>query len=101
KARYRIAMTGTPIENGIPDLYAQLSFVNPGFFGTFSDFKRSYKGIADGTATTGTKEELQRVISPFLMRRTKAQVATELPAKTEVILYCDMLSEQRKVYDEY
>ncbi len=100
-AHYRIAMTGTPIENGIADLYSQLSFVNPGFFGTFPDFKRTYPGIADGTATEETKAELQRVISPFILRRTKKQVATELPEKSEMLLYCDMLPEQRQVYDEY
>ncbi|SKB81283.1 Helicase conserved C-terminal domain-containing protein [Parapedobacter luteus] len=100
-AYYRIAMTGTPIENGIGDLYAQLSFVNPGFFGTFADFKRTYPGIADGTATAETKTELQRVISPFILRRTKKQVATELPDKSEMLLYCDMLPEQRRLYDEY
>lgn len=100
-ARYRIAMTGTPIENGIADLYAQLSLVNPGFFGTFSDFKRAYPGIADGSASSDTKEELQRAINPFILRRTKKQVAKELPDKSEMILYCEMLPEQRKVYDEY
>ncbi|MFB2119063.1 DEAD/DEAH box helicase [Parapedobacter sp. 2B3] len=100
-ARYRIAMTGTPIENGIADLYAQLSLVNPGFFGTFSDFKRAYPGIADGSATPDTKEELQRAINPFILRRTKKQVAKELPDKSEMLLYCEMLPEQRNVYDEY
>lgn len=100
-AHYRIAMTGTPIENGIADLYAQLSFVNPGFFGTFSDFKRTYPGMADGTATAETKAELQRVIGPFILRRTKKQVATELPDKSEMLLYCNMLPEQRRLYDEY
>lgn len=99
--RYRIAMTGTPIENGIADLYAQLSFVNPGFFGTFSDFKRTYPGIADGSAPSETKAELQRVISPFILRRTKKQVARELPDKSEMLLYCEMLPEQRTIYEEY
>lgn len=100
-AQYRIAMTGTPIENGIADLYAQLSLVNPGFFGTFSDFKRAYPGIADGSACSDTKEELQRAINPFVLRRTKKQVAKELPDKSEMLLYCEMLPEQRKVYNEY
>lgn len=100
-AQYRIAMTGTPIENGIADLYSQLSLVNPGFFGTFSDFKRAYPGIADGSASADTKQELQRAINPFILRRTKKQVAKELPEKSEMLLYCEMLPEQRKVYDEY
>ncbi|WP_257670673.1 DEAD/DEAH box helicase [Parapedobacter tibetensis] len=98
---YRLALTGTPIENGIADLFAQLDFVNPGFLGTYGQFKKNFPGIADGTASSETKESLQRIIAPFMLRRTKAQVAKDLPEKTEMILYCDMLPEQRKIYERY
>ncbi|WP_437361436.1 DEAD/DEAH box helicase [Olivibacter jilunii] len=98
---YRLALTGTPIENGISDLFAQLDFVNPGFLGTYGQFKRSFPGIADGSASDETKESLQRIIAPFMLRRTKAQVAKDLPEKTEMILYCDMLPEQRNIYEKY
>src|SRR5690606_4441378 len=101
QADYRLALTGTPIENGIADLFAQLDFVNPGFLGTYGQFKKNFPGIADGTANKETKESLQRIIAPFLLRRTKAQVAKDLPEKTEMVLYCDMLPEQRKIYERY
>ncbi|GGG81452.1 hypothetical protein GCM10007415_12630 [Parapedobacter pyrenivorans] len=100
-AEYRLALTGTPIENGIADLFAQLDFVNPGFLGTYGQFKKNFPGIGDGTASKETKESLQRIIAPFLLRRTKAQVAKDLPEKTEMVLYCDMLPEQRKIYERY
>ncbi|WP_353126578.1 DEAD/DEAH box helicase [Parapedobacter pyrenivorans] len=100
-AEYRLALTGTPIENGIADLFAQLDFVNPGFLGTYGQFKKNFPGIADNTASKETKESLQRIIAPFLLRRTKAQVAKDLPEKTEMVLYCDMLPEQRKIYERY
>jgi superfamily II DNA or RNA helicase len=98
---YRLALTGTPIENRISDLFAQLDFVNPGFLGTYGQFKRNFPGIADGSASNDTKESLQSIIAPFMLRRTKAQVAKDLPEKTEMILYCEMLPEQRKIYDTY
>lgn len=101
RSTYRLAMTGTPIENGIADLFAQLDFVNPGFLGAYSQFKRNFPGIADGTASMETKSSLQQLIAPFMLRRTKVQVAKDLPDKTEMVLYCDMLPEQRKIYDEY
>jgi len=101
RSTYRLAMTGTPIENGISDLFSQLDFVNPGFLGTYSQFKRNFPGIADGTASMETKASLQQLIAPFMLRRTKTQVAKDLPEKTEMVIYCDMLPEQRKIYDEY
>ncbi|MFC6103509.1 DEAD/DEAH box helicase [Olivibacter domesticus] len=101
RSDFRLALTGTPIENGISDLFAQLDFVNPGFLGTYGQFKRNFPGIADGTASVETKESLQQLIAPFMLRRTKAQVAKDLPEKTEMTLYCEMLPEQRKVYEQY
>ncbi len=97
---WRIAMTGTPIENSISDLYAQLDFVNPGFLGTYNQFKKKFPGIADGSAAQNTVEQLQKLIAPFLLRRTKAEVAKDLPEKTEMVLYCEMLPEQRKIYEQ-
>src|SRR5690606_15584143 len=71
QADYRLALTGTPVENGITDLFAQLDFVNPGFLGTYGQFKKNFPGIADGTASSDVKASLQRIIAPFLLRRTK------------------------------
>jgi len=100
KSCYRIAMTGTPIENGVEDIYAQMSMVNPGFFGTYGNFNNTYRGIKDENTAQATILGLQKMIQPFILRRTKKQVALDLPEKTETILYMDMLPEQRKIYDK-
>lgn len=101
KASYRIAMTGTPIENGIQDIYSQMTLVNPGFFGNYRHFNKTFKGIKDEGLLQETVGSLQKVIAPFILRRTKKQVALDLPEKTETVLYMDMLPDQRKVYDRY
>ena len=101
KAKNRIALTGTPIENNTFDLYAQMTFLNPGLFGSVTDFKKNYSEPIDKHKDLDRAKELQQLINPFLLRRTKEQVAKELPPKVESVLYCEMESEQRKVYDAY
>ncbi|SKB54860.1 Helicase conserved C-terminal domain-containing protein [Sphingobacterium nematocida] len=101
KSSYRIAMTGTPIENGIQDIYAQMTLVNPGFFGNYRAFNNAYKGIAQEESRDETLGSLQKMIQPFMLRRTKMQVALDLPDKMETTLLVDMLPAQRKVYDKY
>ncbi len=101
KAKNRIALTGTPIENSTFDLFAQMNFVNPGFFGSINNFKLNYSNPIDKEGNELIASELQRLINPFILRRTKEKVAKELPPKTENVLYCDMEPEQRKIYDAY
>ncbi len=101
KANNKIALTGTPIENSTFDLFAQMTFVNPGFLGTMKSFKDNYSNAIDKDGDQTIAEELQKVINPFILRRTKEQVASELPPKTEDIIYCEMASEQRRIYDAY
>lgn len=101
QAEHIIALSGTPIENGIEDLYTQFNLVNANFFGSFSAFKKTYVGVVDGTASEETMRELQKTINPFMLRRTKLQVASELPERTETLLYLDMLPEQRQIYEQY
>lgn len=101
KANAKIALTGTPIENNTFDLYAQMNFVNPGFLGSVKSFKDNYSMPIDKDGDKDAAEELQKLISPFLLRRTKEQVATELPPKTEDVLYCEMLPAQQKIYDAH
>ena len=97
----KIVMTGTPIENNTYDLYGQLSFACPGLLGTQQYFKDIYAQPIDKFGDTRRAAALQKKIDPFILRRTKKQVATELPEKTEMIIYCEMGNEQRKVYDAY
>ncbi len=99
--RQRLLMTGTPVENNTFDLYAQLSFALPGLFGSAQRFKDEYSTPIDKFNENKRAIELQKKIHPFVLRRTKTQVAKELPEKMEVILHCEMGKEQQRVYDAY
>ena len=99
QSRNKVVMTGTPIENNTFDLYGQLSFACPGLFGSKQQFADLYSTPIDQFKDKRRAEELQQKIRPFILRRTKEQVATELPDKTEIILYCEMGAEQREVYE--
>ncbi len=98
-SRNKVVLTGTPIENNTFDLYGQFSFACPGLLGSKQSFKDIYSIPIDKFKETKRAMELQRKINPFLLRRTKKQVATELPDKTEMVLYCEMGDEQRRIYD--
>ncbi len=97
----RLALTGTPIENNTFDLFAQMSFLNPGFLGSQTSFKENYSNPIDKEANVDRAKELQRLIHPFILRRTKEQVAKELPPKIEDYLFCEMGDEQQKVYNAF
>ncbi|WP_055562716.1 DEAD/DEAH box helicase [Hymenobacter sp. AT01-02] len=99
QARNRVVLTGTPLENNTYDLYGQLSFACPGLLGTRQQFRAHFADPIDKFKDGERARELQRKISPFVLRRTKAQVASELPEKTEMVLYCEMGAEQRRVYE--
>lgn len=101
EGRQRFVMTGTPIENNTFDLYAQLSFAMPGLFGSAKRFKDEYSTPIDKFQETKRAVELQQKIHPFVLRRTKSQVAKELPEKIELVLHCEMGTEQQRVYDAY
>jgi non-specific serine/threonine protein kinase len=100
-AEYRFTLTGTPIENNTMELYAQMQFVNPGLLGSQNFFKQEYVNPIDKQGDKRKTQELQQLINPFLLRRTKEKVARELPPKTEIPLYCEMEDEQRKVYEAF
>ncbi|MDR6525538.1 SNF2 family DNA or RNA helicase [Chryseobacterium rhizosphaerae] len=101
QSRNRIVLTGTPIENNTFDLYSQLSFACPGLLGSKQYFKDIYAIPIDKFEFSKRAMELQQKIKPFILRRTKKQVAKELPEKTETVIYCEMNAEQRKIYDAY
>jgi SNF2 family DNA or RNA helicase len=100
EAQNRLALTGTPVENSSSDLYALMNFVNPGFFGSLRMFKDNLtaKGDNEDKERAGT---LLKMTKPFILRRTKKQVATDLPPKTEMTIWCEMEPAQRKIYDRY
>lgn len=97
----RLVLTGTPIENNTFDLYAQMNFINPGLLGNMTHFKTEFSDAIDKEKNHEASHLLSKMIAPFLLRRTKEQVAKELPEKTESVIYCEMGNEQRKVYDSF
>lgn len=101
KSRNKITITGTPIENNTFDLYSQFSFTSPGLLGNKRYFREVYSTPVDQFKNTRRTLELQNKIRPFMLRRTKQEVASDLPDKTEMVLYCEMNPEQRKLYDAY
>jgi superfamily II DNA or RNA helicase len=100
KADHRLAMTGTPVENHLGELWSLFEFLNPGMLGASKAFQRL-------TATSNNEDDrvaalttLSKALRPFMLRRTKQQVLKELPGKTEQTLYCEMPAKQRKLYNE-
>ena len=101
KSRNRLALSGTPVQNNTFDLYAQMNFLNPGMLGSREFFMSEFATPIDKFREDEVKQQLRKLTYPFLLRRTKEQVAKDLPEKTETILYCEMGPEQRKIYDAY
>jgi len=95
---YKLALTGTPIENTLMDLWAQFNFINPGLLGNLSTFRNNYILQIHKEKNKKSQENLQRLIQPFILRRTKEEVTPELPQLSQEIVYCDMTEEQEKVY---
>lgn len=98
-AKTRIALSGTPVMNNTFDLYAQLSFLLPGMFGSRDFFKREYADAIDRDQDVEKIKALQKITAPFILRRTKEQVAADLPEKIETILWCQMGNDQQMAYD--
>jgi len=98
KTDFRIALTGTPVENRLEELWSQLHFLNRGLLGGLRDFQERYaRPIADGDPVAA--ERLRERIHPFVLRRLKREVAPELPPRTEVVVHCELSDEERQVYD--
>ncbi len=98
QADHRLALTGTPIENHLGELWSLFEFLNPGMLGRTGAFTSLCKSAQPGESES--LGVLSRAIAPFMLRRTKQQVLTELPDKTEQTLYCDLLPKDRKAYNE-
>ncbi len=96
----RVALSGTPVMNNTFDLYSQLEFLLPGMFGNREFFKREYADPIDRDRNEEKIWMLQKLTAPFILRRTKEQVAKDLPEKTESVLWCSMSTPQKNMYDE-
>lgn len=99
RSKHKLVITGTPIENSLSDLWSQLNFLNKGLLGSLPYFKRQYITPIEKKGDEEQQQKLQKLINPFVLRRTKEEVASDLPALTEQIRYCEMTEEQRKIYE--
>src|SRR5450432_802588 len=101
QAKHRLCMSGTPLQNNTFDIFAQMNFLNPGMLGSLEFFRQEFAVPIDKFGEQDRKEHLRKLLYPFILRRTKEQVAKDLLEKTETILFCEMEDEQRKVYEAY
>jgi superfamily II DNA or RNA helicase len=100
KSEYKLVLTGTPVENSLTDLWTQLNFVNPGLLGDLAFFRKEFAKPIEKMGDDEKELKLRKIIQPFILRRTKEMVASDLPPVTEQTVFCDMTEEQFKVYDE-
>ncbi|HSG39740.1 MAG TPA: DEAD/DEAH box helicase, partial [Thermoanaerobaculia bacterium] len=98
RGRHRLALSGTPVENHLGELWSLLEFLNPGLLGASPLLQARSEELRDPDA--GTRNLLARALRPFILRRTKEQVAQDLPAKVEQTLFCELPPKQRRLYDE-
>ena len=101
KAESRFALTGTPIENSLAELWSIFDFIMPGYLFTYKKFKNMYEAPIVKDQDESATEKLKLLIQPFVLRRTKQEVLTELPDKTVTVLNNEMNEEQNKIYLTY
>ncbi|MCZ8215499.1 MAG: SNF2-related protein, partial [Cyclobacteriaceae bacterium] len=100
KSRQKLALTGTPLENTTLDLWSQMTFINPGLLGPQSYFKNEFLNPIEKKGDEVRSKRLHTIIKPFMLRRHKSQVATELPEKVENVQYAEMSAAQEEKYEE-
>lgn len=100
-AKHRLCLSGTPLQNNTFDIFAQMNFLNPGMLGSMEFFRQEFAIPIDKFGEADRKDHLRKLLFPFILRRTKEQVAKDLPEKMETILFCEMQEEQRNIYDAY
>ncbi|MEA3444134.1 MAG: DEAD/DEAH box helicase, partial [Bacteroidota bacterium] len=97
-ALHRLTLTGTPIENSLKDFWAQMNFINPGLLGSFGFFRKRYLTPIEKGHSAKQQESLKTLIQPFILRRTKQEVASDLPPLTDQSYYVGMTIEQEEYY---
>jgi len=100
KSDHKLVLTGTPIENSLSDLWAQVNFLNKGLLGSFNFFQKEFIQPIEKRNDEEKQKQLKNLISPFIMRRTKEEVAKDLPPLTEQVRYCEMSESQKEVYEK-
>ena len=97
---HRLVLTGTPVENNAAELWSQFAFLNPGLLGSLEYFRQEFATPIEKNGSAEAAQALRRLVFPFILRRTKEQVASELPPRTERMLYCEMESPQHSLYEK-
>ncbi|MEM9696205.1 MAG: DEAD/DEAH box helicase, partial [Myxococcota bacterium] len=98
QAKFRLTLSGTPVENRLEELWSQVHFTNPGLLGARDEFRERYeRPVAEGLL--GAAKHLRQRIRPFVLRRTKDEVLTELPPRTDSVMHCELDEKERAVYD--
>ena len=100
RGAYRLTLTGTPVENNTMELWSQFAFLNPGLLGNAEYFREEFSTPIERRGDETAAQFLRKMVYPFILRRTKDQVAKDLPPRTERRMDCDMEPAQRKFYDE-
>ena len=99
KPKYKISLSGTPIENSLSDLWSQMDFINPGLLGSYVFFENEFMKPIEKGGNEQRKEQLKKMVAPYLLRRTKGEVAKDLPPLTTQVVMVDMTTEQAKRYE--
>ena len=99
KTKYRVMLTGTPVQNHLGELWNLFQFVNPGLLGSYEDFSRRFIGPIEVAKDKERQQQLDRIVHPFMLRRTKEKVLDELPEKTEIYQTVDLSPEEMAVYE--
>ena len=100
RARHRLVLTGTPMENSVLDLWSIFDFLMPGYLGTAKDFRERYELPIAKEKNSEAQARLARRLRPFMLRRLKKEVAADLPAKLEMVSFCELTPDQRGVYQQ-
>lgn len=100
QAKHKVSLSGTPIENSLSDLWSQMQFINPNLLGNYAFFKREFISPIEKQQDVDKKERLRSLVKPYLLRRTKSEVAKDLPPLTTKVFYSEMLPEQKKLYEK-
>ncbi|HMG54474.1 MAG TPA: DEAD/DEAH box helicase [Kofleriaceae bacterium] len=100
RAEFRVALSGTPLENHLGELWSLFAAVFPGLLGSWDQFRDRFASPIERTQDPEARAALARVIQPFLLRRTKQQVARELPARTEIVVPIALSEQERALYED-
>lgn len=100
EAQHKVSLSGTPIENSLSDLWSQMQFINPNLLGSYNFFDNHFKKPIEKHKDEVKVKELKSLIDPYLLRRTKTEVANDLPELSEQMYYTELASEQAKLYEK-